>query len=242
METAHPRKLDLDRLSVDDVPPDLRATLDGHVAACADCRAYVAELEADAAAHRGRSHVAFVDAVRARRTADLRRARRRRLVASGGAIAAAAAIAVVVVVARGGDEARVSGDTTFKGSAGVAIHVKRGDRIGVLGAGDRVRAGDAVRVVVSLPVRSPVAAWMVDDTGRVDDVVAAPVVLDAGTAALPGSLVLEAPCRDSVVVIAVGAASKQWTADRVRGEPRLHPRSVQPPPSDLRVVALRCEP
>lgn len=234
---SHPSRITLERHSVDDLPEPARAEVEGHVAACASCRAYLDELRAAAAAHRAAPPEPFVARVRARRSAEARRARR---IGAGMALGGAVAAAVALLVIRpGAAPPRPPGDLALKGG-GIAVHRKRGAAMAPLGERDRVRAGDALQVVVTLARPGRVSAWMVDDTGRIDEL-AARLALPAGGAPLPDALEVEAPCRDSVLVVATGEAADRWTAADVRGAPSLAPGGAGPTPAGLLAIAISCE-
>ena len=237
----HPSQLALERHSVDDLPASERAALDRHLAACDACRASLDELCAAAAAHRAASPAPFVAAVRARRHAELRRARWIGAAVAGAGALAAAAIAVIVL-RPAGDPATGPGarDVTLKGG-GVAIHRKRGDAVAPIGERDRVRAGDALRFVVTLDRPGRVAAWMIDDVGRIDDLTSGRVELPAGGAPLPGAVEVEAPCRDSLLVVATGEAADRWTEAEVRAEPALRPGGTRSTPAGILAIAIPCE-
>ncbi len=116
---------------------------------------------------------------------------RLRAFAALGAVAASALIALF---------AFPDGPVRLKG-LGVAVHRQRGAEIRPLGEGDTVAAGDALRLVVTVPRPGRYMAWVVDAHGRVDRAVDAPQELAAGAHALPGSVVVEAPCVSSRVVV-----------------------------------------
>lgn len=231
---SHPSRITLERHSVEELPALDRAELERHLEACADCRAYAAELRGAAAAHRAAPPEPFVARVRARRRAEARRARW-----LGAGIAGAVAAAAVALLAIRPERARPPEELAIKGG-GVAIHRLRGGAVAPLGERDRVRAGDALRFVVTLDRPGRATAWIVDDAGRID-AIASRVALPAGGAPLPDAVELEAPCRDSVLVVAIGDAADRWTTADVRAEPSLRPGGPGSPPAGILAVEISCE-
>src|SRR5262249_6961793 len=153
-----------------------------HVAACESCAAVIAKLEAVHKAFAASHPVHQLTA----KLAERQRRRSKRWLGFGalGMLSlAAASFLLPVFWPRGG--------VRLKGG-GLALHRKRGDVVRVLSADDRVRAGDALRIVVTLSVPNSVGAWMVDAHGRVDRLVSQGLVtLPAGEQALEGSAVVE---------------------------------------------------
>jgi hypothetical protein len=241
--TEHPRPLALERRSCEDLPAADAAAIDDHVAACAACAAELAELAAAHAAHRALDPPdAFVARLAARR-----RAVRRRLALRVPLVAALAATAGWLVLggiarpaAPGADDVAWADEVAWKGNS-VAIHRRRGD-VTELAADGAIRSGDALRLVVRLGRPTSVAAWFVDATGRVDDLVDAPLSLSAGETPLPGSAVVERPCTDGWVVLATGAAASPRTGAALRARLRGGvPAGTGGIPAGAIAVALRCE-
>jgi anti-sigma factor RsiW len=233
--TSHPSRITLERHSVDDLPPPERDEVERHAGACGDCRAYLGELREAAAAHRAAPPELFVARVRARRVAELRRARG---IGVGIAVALAAAAGIAIFVTHP-DPAAAPDEVTLKGG-GVAVHRRRGDAVAPLGERDRVRAGDALRFVVTLERPGRATAWVVDDAGRID-AIASRVELPAGGAPLPDAVEIEAPCRDSVLVVATGDLADRWTERDVRAQPSLRPGGPGSPPPGILAIAISCE-
>jgi hypothetical protein len=80
---------------------------------------------------------------------------------------------------------------------GVEVYRRRGERVELLPDDARVRAGDGLRITLTLPAAGPVSLWFVDADGHVDafpDATSLP--LAAGPNVLPGAVVVDAPCRD----------------------------------------------
>jgi hypothetical protein len=131
--------------------------------------------------------------------------------------------------------------TRWKG-AGFSVQRLRSGEVKILEASDTIRAADALRVVVTQPRAQLVAAWLVDLHGRLDAMLAdGPIVLPAGQQALPGSLVIEAPCVDGWLVVAVGdRAAELATVLRAAADRGVSLRDDWLPP-DLMAQRLRCQ-
>jgi hypothetical protein len=193
--SGHPSEPALERFSVDDLAPAAEAEIAAHVAECAACRGLLDELERARAA---RLAAAPPDRFVARVAARRARTRTRRLI-STGMVAFAAAAALLLML-------RPRPDVRLKG-VGVVIQCRRDAEVHVLGSDEKIRAGDRLRVVVTRAEAGAVAAWFVDDHGRVDALLPEPAQLAAGEQALPGSAIVEAPCIDSWLVVATGEAA-----------------------------------
>jgi hypothetical protein len=235
--TSHPSQLTLERSSVGDLPAADSDALAAHLDDCDPCRAMLAELEAAAVAHRAADPARFIAAVRARRQTELRRPR---LLAIGAGLAVVAAAAVVILAAGGEPAPPAPPAIAFKGGAAVAVYRLRGTIAAPLGPADGVRAGDRLRLVITLRRSARVAVWFVDEDGRVDPLLAAPIELGAGAQTLPGAVEVEAPCRDSVVAVAIGEAADRVTAAAIARDRTLHESGEDLPPG-VSVVALPCE-
>jgi len=231
---SHPIAFVLERLAVDDLPAGEAAQTRAHVEACASCRAYVDSI-AGLSAQRLADvpPAAFVGRLVERR----RIARRRRVLAvlsSGAGLLVAASLLLwlprTAVRLKGG---------------GFAIERQRDGVVTRIGSDATVRAGDRLRVIVTLPAASAVDAWFVGVDGRVDSLVDAPVAAAAGEAALPGSVRVEAPCVDGWIVVASGGAASAVTEAALRahaGGAIDRMRAVPPGvPDGAHVARLRCE-
>ncbi|HME92280.1 MAG TPA: hypothetical protein VKE49_12705 [Myxococcaceae bacterium] len=193
----HPSSLTLERLSVGDLPAEASQAATQHVSGCEPCQAFLDELEGGRDAFlREWPRERILARLQASRIPLLRRWR------WAGLIAAAACAAVALLfVAR--PEERIQ----LKGSA-VTVHRKRADEVRILLGDDRIRAGDALRVVLAMPRREQVSAWFIDARGRVDRALADDsITLDPGEHALPGSVIVESPCVDLCLVIVTGSES-----------------------------------
>jgi hypothetical protein len=197
----HPTHLTLDRFSVDDLPLDERRPVQSHLLSCERCRAFLEQTEA--CAPDKQTVERFMAGLRIRH-ARVQRQRRGRIGIGLSAAAGLLAAASWLLLARPPIES-----TRWKG-AGFSIQRQRNGEAKVLEQGDTIQAADALRVVVTQPRVQPVSAWMVDLHGRLDAVLASgPIVLSAGQQALPGSMVVEAPCVDAWLVVAVGDEAAQ---------------------------------
>src|SRR5262249_38312673 len=160
-------------------------------------------------------------------------------------------VAMLVLVPRTVNEVRLEGgDLTvqtvnqirLKGG-GLTVHRNRAGNIQVLGDNDTIRAGDALRIVLSLTRPDSVAVWFVDAQGRVDRILPAEITqLPSGEHALPGSAVVETPCLDLWIVGAPGADASIPTEMRIRTAfSGGVPSNDNWPPASVIVRRLRCE-
>ena len=201
--TAHPSRFMLERFCVGDLAPSEERATASHIDECAGCTTRVAwfreqveqELEA-------LPPETFKAQLSERKSRGERLASRRSAWISAGAVAMAMAAAFVLV------PRATTSDIALKG-AGVQVHRNRGGVAKLMEADDRIRSGDALRVVVTLPHAAPIDAWFVDAKGRVDRLLdrAGPLEVQTGEHALPGSGVVEAPCSDMWVVVGLGQAA-----------------------------------
>ncbi len=232
---SHPSTVVLERYSVDDLPPQPRQDTAKHLSACDSCRCYVDELGQSRATRLGTVPAdLFAKQVAERRDQHTRRIGRR--AAFGVATAALAAAAMFVLVPRTEEAIRFKGDS-------IVIHRSRGSEVRILEDGDRIRAGDALRMVLTLPKATSVAAWFVDARGRVDRVAdGLSVNLTAGEQALPGSAIVETPCVDSWVVVVTGTGATETTEAALRSAVRGGvPDTSQWIPPGSRARFLKCE-
>jgi hypothetical protein len=186
--TPHPAPARLDALAAGDEDASAR----DHVASCAACTQYVAALE-----RQGQAFAHRPDAEGPLRRALANRTRGRRLVVLAAPLVAAAAVVVVVL-------GRVRPITTdpqhatslapqpvppgeapphdmrFKGALSVVAIRDRGGHQERLAGPFAVRAGDAVRVEVSVDHEGPLTAGLLTDDGAWV-VLLAPAVLATGT-------------------------------------------------------------
>ena len=229
---GHPSSLQLERFSVEDLPAEAQERTRAHVQDCGDCRGSLAELEK---AREDCLRQLPPDRLLARISQKRRDIRQRPLwIGLTALTAAAAGLALIWFFPR-------SERVQLRGS-GVSVYCRRGDQVHLLMPGERIRAGDGLRVVLTLASRQPAAAWFVDARGRVDRFLTdGSMALDAGEHALPGAIV-ESPCVDLWLVVAAGSDA----TERLDGAFERARRDGIPPgqgwaPAGAVVRALRCE-
>jgi hypothetical protein len=119
------------------------------------------------------------------------------------------AAAVALVMLRGGAPVDDLGsdDLRVKGDASLQIVARRGDRVGLVAAGDTLAAGDAIRFVVTTPRAGYLLIASIDGRGATSiyypaaGVASAPVPA-AARLELPGSIVLDdAPGPERMVAL-----------------------------------------
>ncbi len=229
--SGHPSSLRLERFSVDDLPVEAQERTGAHVQGCDECRRSLGELEQ-----------AREDCLRALpperllgKIAQKRRdIRPRRLWIGLTALTAAAAGALILVLPQT-DRVQLKG-------LGVSVYCRRGDQVRLLAPGERIRAGDGLRVALTLANRQPAAAWFVDARGRVDRFLTdGSTALEAGEHALPGAIV-ESPCVDLWLVVAAGSGASERLGEAFE---RARRDGIPPgegwAPAGAVVRALRCE-
>ena len=230
----HPTSLTLERLSAGDLPAEASQAAAQHVSGCERCRIFLDELEGarDEFLHEWPRERILARLEASRTPLPLRNRWRR-----AGLMAAAACAAVALLfVARPDQRIQLKGP-------GVTVHRKRGDEVRILRAEDRIRAGDALRVVLAVPRREQVSAWYIDARGRVDRALAdASITLDPGERALPGSVMVESPCVDLWLVIVTGSESSEvgQAAFRRAAAQNLPPGEAWAPNGAI-VRTFRCE-
>jgi hypothetical protein len=229
--TRHPSSLQLERFSVDDLPVEAREGTRVHVDSCPDCTRFLNGLDQA----RAECLRAIPPEELLRRIATSVRPQLPRWSWLGlGAAAIAAGLLLVLLLPV--EPIRLKG-------AGVAVYRKRGDEVQILRADQNIRAGDSLRVVVSLPRRTPIAAWFLDARGRVDRFLAdGSVPLDRGEQALPGSAVVESPCVDLWLMVVTGSGATQRLESAFqRAQTNNLPPGEGWAPSGAVVRPLRCE-
>ena len=194
--SLHLRSIDLDALLVGEGSHDASA----HLGECEPCRERLARLAHECERLRSaRPADAFLAQV-VQREAGLRQVRRRRRGALAGSLvglgaAAAVAAAWLLAVRAPPPETRLKG-------IGVEVYRKRGERVERLGADQRIRGGDGLRVSLALPAASEVSVSFVGADGRVDAFPGATgVTLGDGEHLLPEGVVVDAPCVDMRLVV-----------------------------------------
>lgn len=232
----HPSRITLERLSVGDLSGTVHEVVTRHVDACAPCRLVLEELEAARTARLAAvPPEEFIDRVierKDRETGPMRASHR--WVLGTGALAAAAAM--LLLIPRPGSDVRLKG-------VGVTLHRNREGNVQIMRADETLRAGDALRVVITQAEARPIAAWFVDARGRVDSLLPeGPQSLSAGEHALPGSAVVESPCIDSWLVVATGDAASERTEQELRKAAARGAWSWESKlPESVQIRKLRCE-
>jgi hypothetical protein len=204
--SEHPSRFMLERHCVGDLAPAERDKTVVHLESCPSCQIRVGEIKDEADRELARfPPEEFVAKLSVRMGRDVRRASQFRRWAAVSAAAAMAATAVLVIGLGRHDAVEQRGTVALRGS-GLQIHRNRDGMAKLMENGDLIRAGDALRVIVTLPHPDPVDVWFVDATGRVDRLLATGALpMSAGEQALPGSAIVDAPCSDMWVVVGVGA-------------------------------------
>ena len=235
--SEHPSRFMLERHCVGDLSPAERDKTVFHLEACSSCQVRIGEIKDEA--ERELTLLPpdeFVAKLSVRMGREVRRASQFRRWATVSAAAAMAAAAVLMLSPRRSDTVALRG-------SGLQVHRNRDGMAKLMDTGDRIKAGDALRVVVTLPHPEAVDVWFVDATGRVDRLLTTtgPLALSSGEQALPGSAVVDAPCSDMWVVVGVGAASTasaETTLKRLGPSPRTGDDWV---PKGCLARQLRCE-
>jgi hypothetical protein len=235
--SKHPSRFVLERHCVG----DLSSTEDDdtvlHLESCSSCQVRIGEIKQQADRELASLPPdVFVAQLSARMGKEVRRVSQLRRWAMVGAAAAMAAAAALIVVPRNHDTIALRG-------SGLQIHRNRNGTAKLMDGADAIKAGDALRVVVTLPHSEPVDVWFVDATGRVDRLMATgPLQLSAGEQTLPGSAIVDAPCSDMWVVVGIGTASTARAEQTMRhlGAPRRDGNDDWVPKGCL-ARQLRCE-
>jgi anti-sigma factor RsiW len=231
--TIHPALVTLERLAVGDLPDQASADISKHVDACPQCQHFLAELtEAASSCLRSVPPQRVLNAVSDARRRHARVVRWTQL----SVVSAVAALAIFLV------SPWPTASVRFKG-VGLAVQRKRGNEVRVMESSSGIRAGDALRMVVTLPKPTSVAVWSIDAHGRVDRLApAGGISLDAGEHALPESAVVESPCVDLWLVLMTGTRAEQQLTDATRkaAEKQVEPGEGWAPPGAL-IKSFRCE-
>jgi hypothetical protein len=232
----HPSRFMLERHCVGDLSPAERDKTLFHLESCSSCQVRVAEIKDQAERVLGLVPPdEFVAQLSVRMGQEGRKVSQFRRWAAVSVAAAMAAAAALIMVPRRHDVLALRG-------SGLQVHRNRDGMAKLMDSGDRIKAGDALRVVVTLSHPEPVDVWFVDATGRVDRLLAAGgVSLGTGEQALPGSALVNAPCSDMWIVVGVGGASTSSAEATLR---RLGPGSRASDdwvPKGCLARHLRCE-
>lgn len=233
--TTHLGGFVLERYSVEDLPADETAEARRHLDECAVCRRRLASLEEQAA----RDLADLPPAVFMAQVRERRARKARWSTAWAGAVLALGAAAGTWLWLTPAPEA----DVVLLRGQGVEVQRQRDGVVSRFGPADSIRAGDALRVVVTLPKPASVDVWFLDDEGSVDrPLTNEPVHLAIGEHALPNSAVVSEPCVDLWVVVGIGTAATPDTEAALR---RLGPGKRDPDlswlPSGCFAMPLECE-
>jgi len=229
---GHPSSLQLERFSVNDLPAEVQDGTRAHVQECGQCRRSLGELEqAKEDCLRQLPPERLLGRI-AQKQRDIRP--RRLWIGLTTLTATAAGLALIWFFPRT-DRVQLKG-------VGVSVYCRRGDQVHLLAPGERIRANDGLRVVLTLANQQPAAAWFVDARGRVDRFLTdGSTALEPGEHALPGAVV-ESPCVDLWLVVAAGSGATQRLAEAFE---RARRDGIPPgegwAPAGAVVRALRCE-
>jgi hypothetical protein len=187
---------------VGDLPPAERDKTVFHLQACPSCQVRVGNIKDEA--ERSLATLPadeFVSQLSVRMGKQVQRVSQFRRWATVSVAVAMAAGATLIMTPRQHEA------VTLRGS-GLQVHRNRDGMAKLMENGDRIRAGDALRVVVTLAHAEPVDVWFVDSTGRVDRLMTdGPFRGTPGEQAMPGSAFVDAPCKDMWVVVGVGSGA-----------------------------------
>ncbi len=218
----HPTRLELERLSVDDLLPPLAEATRAHVSACVPCSALLDELSSSRERHFAvRPAGVFMDAIEARRNK-----RRWRWPLFALVPTAAAAAGLLLFVGQ-------RPDVRMKGG-GIDVMSRRGEVMHHLGPDDRISAGDWLGIAPVAGEKTLRSVWVVDASGRVDALTALADLPGSDTGVVHSAIV-DAPCEDLVVLASGEEHWRQASDDALRTAAR-----SPAPPSGLVVRRLRC--
>lgn len=189
--SEHPTTMELERLSVDDLPAARADEVRRHVAGCARCAEVAPQIAAHATAYFA-AHPAgrFMDQLEAKRA-------RRWLPRWLGWSALPAAATIALFVGLGlprGTDVRVKG-------GGIDVLRREGAAFVRLGPEARISAGDELGLVLVRPHAGAVQVFVVDAAGKVDPLTPGSLALAMGEHRLPETAIVEAPCRDLRVLV-----------------------------------------
>ena len=184
---SHVPLLALERFVVRDLPAGEAEAVRAHADECAVCRGRIDALAAD-----DRERLARMPPA-----AFVRRLQRPRPRRWAWALALGAAAAAGLFVSAG---AR----TRFKG-AGVIVHRLRDGSARRLEDGDRIRAGDELRISLVVPAATTARVWFVEG-GRVTPLGERQPIA-AGEQLLDGAVRIEPPCNPIRIVISTGGGA-----------------------------------
>jgi len=232
--SLHPASVTLERLAVGDLSAQASDDTSKHVDACPQCQHFLAELaEATSSCLRSVPPKRVLDAVSDARGRHARLMRWTQLSVAG----ALAALVLILVSPWATAPVRLKG-------IGLSVQRKRGNEVRTMDSATGIRAGDALRMVVTLSKPSSVSIWSIDAQGRVDRLgPPGGISLGVGEHAFPESAIVESPCVDLWLVLMTGAKAEQQLIDATReaAEKRIVPGEAWVPSGAL-VKSFRCEP
>jgi hypothetical protein len=163
-EGRHLSSLQLDELALGALPQAEEAAARAHLASCGRCQADDAALASSRAHFSAAVLPKTMGAVRRRADAESGFWQRRRTWLVGLTVACGAAAALLIGIRRPATDE----DLLAKGGgAPLAAFFKRGDRVAQVVAGQPLRAGDSVRLVVQTQAKRHVAVLSADVSGHV---------------------------------------------------------------------------
>lgn len=243
--SEHPSRRDLERMTVDDLSAAERDAFAQHVGSCPECRNYIDQVKHYSAAQIAAvPPEAFLSRMEALHGADAAPEpslfRRMRWVWAGLAAAAATAVALFALIPALQPPPQDS--VRFKGSD-LTIYRKRAESTRVISSSDRVRAGDALRLVLHLDEDRAAAVYFIDAAGKVDPFYRSATGLGAGEHELPQSAVVDAPCRDLWILLLTGSAVPSASAEDLARLARARDETAVLGllPRGAKAYRLRCE-
>jgi hypothetical protein len=200
--SEHPSRFMLERHCVGDLSPAERDKTVFHLEGCPSCQVRVGDIKEQAARDLLLLPVdEFTSQLSVRMGSQVGRVSPIRRWATVSLATALAAAAAWVMMPRRHDAYVLRG-------SGLQVHRSRDGMAKLMEPDDRIRARDALQVVVTLPHAEPVDVWFVDSTGRVDRLMTdGPLRGSPGEQTMPVSGVVEAPCKDMWVVVGIGSGA-----------------------------------
>jgi hypothetical protein len=206
-----PTRFTIASLRAGDLPPSEAERVEDHIERCEACRAVIREIDAHAAEYESRADDHLARLMRhiesepgSAEVVPLEPRRRSRVVTvtiAVGGLAAAAMLALALVPAlTDTDETEDRAEILFKGALAVEIVAKRGADQFLVVDDIELRAGDAIRFVVSTGSAGWISVFSIDAAGRLSpfypdtDPASDPEPLRLGRAGkheLPGSIILD---------------------------------------------------
>lgn len=196
MTTSHPTRFDIERMSAGLIDGGQRAALEAHLSECSECREYRDHLEAvRESLHEELPPNVFAAQIFERESESAPRPWRllRLRWVLGGALATAAVVALIVLIAlpeHPPDPER--DDMRLMGSSSIRIFLRRGAHVSTMSRDEPLRAGDALRVEVTVDRPSHIALLAITD-GEDEPFALCPdgptsLEVGSGQVVLPGSV------------------------------------------------------